>query len=829
MPYSNAAPEQGVLQQFLRSSPDPAWIIDGHRFVDCNQIALETLGYASRDQFLNLHPSMLSPPTQADGEDSFSKAERMMLCANEKGLHRFEWIHTKADGTNFDAEVTLVSVETGNRQVLYCVWRDLTERKRAKAALLEGERQLRSLSTMSSDWFWQQDAQFQFTEFFGTFARDFTPPAGSIGKARWQLNIALTPAQWAAHRAILDAHLPFRDFEYPITDENGETRWFSINGDPRFDEAGQFSGYHGTGRNITEHKRAQMRLQLAANVFTHAREAIFITDASGSIIEVNDTFSQITGYSREETLGSNPRMLRSGHHPAVFFATMWQGLVDQGFWSGEIWNQNKSGEAFAAAMTISAVRDGNGQVQQYVALFSDVTALKAHQKELEHQAHYDTLTGLPNRLLLADRLKQAIAQCQRHDLSIAVVYLDLDNLKAVNDGFGHDAGDVVLVTVCRRLKEALREGDTLARLGGDEFVAVLGDLAQPQDSYPVIERLLSAAAREVALSRPSDTEEEPEPVMLKVSASIGVTFYPRDEVDADLLLRHADQAMYLAKQSGRNRYQLFDIAQDTAIRMRHESLQYIREALNRHEFVLFYQPKVNMRTGKVVGAEALIRWQHPERGLLPPAQFLPAIEGHPISVEVGEWVIKTALTQMSDWNAAGLKLPVSVNIGARQLQQDDFASRLSALLAAHPDVLPGSLQLEVLETSAMEDIAGVTAMMHACHDLGVSFALDDFGTGYSSLTYLRRLPAEVLKIDQSFIRDMTEDPDDLAIVKGVIELATIFYRQVIAEGVETQAHGDLLVGIGCEMAQGYGIARPMPAEDIPQWVKRWLAGAVWTA
>ena len=704
MDYSSAASDQRVLQQFLKSSPDPAWVIDGHRFVDCNEIAVETLGYANRDQFLNLHPSVLSPPTQADGEDSFSKAERMMFCANEKGLHRFEWIHTKADGTNFDAEVTLVSVETGNRQILYCVWRD-----------------------------------------------------------------------------------------------------------------------------ITEHKRTQMRLQLAANVFTHAREAIFITDASGTFIEVNDTFTQITGYSREETLGSNPRMLRSGHHPAVFFATMWQDLIGQGFWSGEIWNQRKSGEAFAAAMTISAVRDGNGQVKQYVALFSDVTSLKAHQKELEHQAHYDTLTGLPNRLLLADRLKQAIAQCQRHNLSIAVVYLDLDNLKAVNDSFGHDAGDVVLVTVCRRLKEVLREGDTLARLGGDEFVAVLGDLAQPQDSYPVIERLLSAAAQEVALSQSSDTQAEPEPVMLRVSASIGVTFYPRDEVDADLLLRHADQAMYLAKQSGRNRYQLFDIAQDTAIRMRHESLQHIREALNKQEFVLFYQPKVNMRTGQVVGAEALIRWQHPERGLLPPAQFLPAIEGHPISIEVGEWVIRTALTQMCDWNAIGLQLPVSVNIGARQLQQDDFASRLRALLADHPDVLPRSLQLEVLETSAMEDIAGVTAMMHACHDLGVSFALDDFGTGYSSLTYLKRLPAEVLKIDQSFIRDMTEDPDDLAIVRGVIELAAIFHRHVIAEGVETQAHGDLLVGIGCEMAQGYGIARPMPAEDMPQWVKRWLAGAVWTA
>ena len=316
---------------------------------------------------------------------------------------------------------------------------------------------------------------------------------------------------------------------------------------------------------------------------------------------------------------------------------------------------------------------------------------------------------------------------------------------------------------------------------------------------------------------------------LQLSTSIGLTFYPQDNVDADLLIRHADQAMYAAKQAGKNRYHLFDIAQDAAIQTRHESVEQIRHALDHNEFVLYYQPKVNMTSGQVTGAEALIRWQHPTQGLLPPAAFLPVIENHLVSVKLGEWVIDTALTQMSAWQRAGLIIRVSVNIGARQLQEGNFVTRLASILLAHTDVAPGNLELEVLETSAMEDIARVSEIMAACQTLGVRFSIDDFGTGYSSLTYLRRLPAEVLKIDGSFVRDMISDPDDLAIVKGVIGLALAFHRAVIAEGVETAAHGKLLLSIGCELAQGYGIARPMPAADLPLWVTGWHSDAVWTA
>ncbi|MBU3898366.1 MAG: EAL domain-containing protein [Gammaproteobacteria bacterium] len=561
----------------------------------------------------------------------------------------------------------------------------------------------------------------------------------------------------------------------------------------------------------------EARLQLAASVFTHAREGITITDAAGTIVEVNDTFSLITGYSREEVLGQNSRLLQSGRQGPDFYAAMWKDLAGKGHWYGEVWNRRKNGELYAEMLTVSAVRDGAGKTQNYVALFSDITSVKQHQSQLEHIAHYDTLTGLPNRLLLADRLHQAILQSQRHSRSLAVVFLDLDHFKAVNDAHGHNIGDELLVALALRMKAALRDEDTLARLGGDEFVAVLVDLAQPQDCEPVLARLLQAA------SDPITAHEQ----VLQISASIGVTLYPQDGGDADLLLRHADQAMYAAKQSGRNRYHLFDVVQDAAMQTQHESLEQIRRALEREEFVLFYQPKVNMKTQTVIGAEALIRWQHPERGLLAPACFLPVIEGHPISVAMGEWVINAALTQMSKWYATGLNLPVSVNLGAHQLQQDDFVSRLTILLGAHPDVPRQCVELEVLETSALEDMAKVSRVMQSCREIGVRFALDDFGTGYSSLTYLKRLPAQVLKIDQSFVRDMLVDADDLAIVTGIIGLARAFDREVIAEGVETPAHGQLLLSLGCELAQGYGIARPMSALALAAWVASWQAQQPW--
>jgi diguanylate cyclase (GGDEF)-like protein len=432
-------------------------------------------------------------------------------------------------------------------------------------------------------------------------------------------------------------------------------------------------------------------------------------------------------------------------------------------------------------------------------------------------AHFDLLTELPNRALLSDRLSDAMMQSQRSNQSLAVAYLDLDGFKEINDAHGHHVGDELLITVSQRMKSSLGKNDTLARVGGDEFIAVIVNLDNRSDKKPALERLLKAASDPVLV----------DDSIMHISTSIGVTLYPQDGSDAEQLIRHADQAMYVAKQAGKNRYHVFDTVLNNEVKAQLEVLADIDTALEQSEFVLHYQPKVNMRTSKVMGVEALIRWQHPELGLLQPLSFLPALEGEAISLVMGEWVIDSALTQINQWQKMGINLPISVNISAFQLQQDNFPARLTELMANHPEVGQHSLELEILETSELSNISKVINTMAACHALGVRFALDDFGTGYSSLTHLKRLPAYLIKIDQSFVRNMLDDTNDLAIIEGVIGLAKTFKREVIAEGVETIAHGSALLKLGCELAQGYGIARPMPADDVPQWINNWKADDIW--
>jgi diguanylate cyclase (GGDEF)-like protein len=465
-------------------------------------------------------------------------------------------------------------------------------------------------------------------------------------------------------------------------------------------------------------------------------------------------------------------------------------------------------------------RDQSGIAYRMIGTNWDVTTIKTQQSQLERIAHFDPLTNLANRVLLSDRLQQSMLQCQRRGQQLAVAFMDIDGFKKVNDQYGHAVGDQILIVSAHRMAGVMRQGDTLARLGGDEFVAVLIDFEEKSAVAPLLDRLLAAVAQPIHV----------EDISLQVSVSIGVSMYPQSqEIDGEQLLRQADQSMYQAKLAGKNRFQIFDAVQDSSIRSLHESLEQIRLALKRREFVLYYQPKVNMRTGQIVGAEALIRWQHPEQGLLPPAAFLPIIENHPLAVEIGEWVIGAALLQMEHWVLQGMDVNVSVNIGARQLQQGDFVDRLRAILAMHPRINASALELEILETSALEDVAQVSQVIEDCTQLGVSFALDDFGTGYSSLTYLKRLKVKTLKIDQSFVRDMLDDQDDLAILHGVIGLAEALGRHVIAEGVETTAHGTALLQLGCDLAQGYGIARPMPAEQLPAWAATWKPDVSWLA
>lgn len=571
-------------------------------------------------------------------------------------------------------------------------------------------------------------------------------------------------------------------------------------------------------QDISERLHAEDRQRLAASVFDNAHEGIMITDQAGKIVEVNSTFSELTGYSRTEAIGATPDLLKSGHHNAAFYEDMWQQIRHDGYWRGEIWNRKKSGEIFVEQLNISSVRNREGAVSHYVAIFSDITLIKQHQQRLEHLAHFDALTQLPNRMLLGDRMQLAKAQTERSGKMLAVCYLDLDNFKPINDEYGHGVGDYLLIDVAQRLKTCVRAGDTVARLGGDEFVLLITNLEDLRECDHAMGRVLGALAQPFLVSQRQ----------LTISASIGVTLYPHDGSDSDTLLRHADQAMYAAKQAGRNRYHLFDPENDRRARIRREEIGRIREGLANGEFRLFYQPKVNMRQGTVIGAEALIRWQHPERGLLLPDTFLPCVDGTDTAIEIGNWVINEALRQIALWRREhGIDLAVSINISGDHLQHAGFSRRLEELLAHYPDVSPRQIELEVLETAALEDIDTTAALFAECRNLGVSFALDDFGTGYSSLTYFRRLPADLLKIDQSFVRDMLDNPDDLAIVEGVIGLTQAFRRSVIAEGVETVEHGLVLLLLGCDMAQGFGIARPMPPEEIPAWIQQFQPDELW--
>jgi len=434
---------------------------------------------------------------------------------------------------------------------------------------------------------------------------------------------------------------------------------------------------------------------------------------------------------------------------------------------------------------------------------------------LNELAHFDPLTGLPNRALLSDRMAMALAQARRSGGRVAVALIDLDGFKPINDTWGHAVGDRILIEVARRLKAALRDTDTVARLGGDEFVLVLSG-AEIQEYLQLLGRILGEIARPYRVDDAS----------VSLSASIGITFHPDDAGDADTLIRHADQAMYLAKQAGRNRYHVFDIAVDRDVAAQREALGRLAAALERGEMRLEYQPRADLRAMRIIGVEALVRWQHPERGLLPPSEFLPLLDAEPnLAIRLSEWVIETALGQLEAWQAQGLGIGISVNLPVVHLQRASFADFLAAALARHPGAPPALFELEVLESAALDDVAGVSATIERCRRLGVRFALDDFGTGYASLAYLRRLPIDLLKIDQSFVRDMLHDPDDLAIVEAVLGLAAAFRDEVIAEGVETVEHAQLLLHLGCERVQGYGIGRPMPAEALPGWIAAWQPDA----
>ena len=676
------------FRTLLERAPYPIWIIEGNQFVECNEAAIATLGYSSRDELLHVHPSKLSPPRQADGEDSYAKAERMMALAKERGLHRFEWIHTRADGSDLVAEVMLATIELDDRQVIYCAWNDITARKSA-----------------------EQD------------------------------------------------------------------------------------------------------MRIAAAAF-ESQEGMLITDAECVILRVNQAFTRITEFTAQEAVGQTPRLLKSGYQDADFYRAMWESIHRTGAWRGEIWNRRKSGEIYPEWLTITAVKDDAGTTTNYIATLTDITARKEAEGEIKNLAFYDPLTQLPNRRLLLDRLKQALASSTRNEQYGALLYIDLDNFKTLNDTLGHDIGDLLLQQVAQRLTTCVREGDTVARLGGDEFVVMLEYLSEnPEEAAShaetVGEKILVTLNQDYQLAS----------FIHHSTPSIGVTLFVDHQGTIEELLKRADLAMYQSKAAGRNTLRFFEPEMQAAVTTRAELENGLREAILNDQFILYYQPQV-VGDGRLTGVEALLRWRHPQRGLVSPLEFIPLAEETGLIRPLGNWVLETACAQLTAWadRPEMANLTIAVNVSARQFHHKDFVEEVKAVLD-HSGANPRRLKLELTESLLVTDVEDVIAKMSVLKAKGVSFSLDDFGTGYSSLSYLKRLPLDQLKIDQSFVRDILTDPNDAAIAKMIVVLAESLSLAVIAEGVEIEAQRDFLAHQGCHAYQGYMFSRPLPLHEFEAFVK----------
>ncbi len=590
---------------------------------------------------------------------------------------------------------------------------------------------------------------------------------------------------------------------------NGQERVLHGHAEAARDTEGRVIRLSGTLQDITQRKQAEEKLRLSAAVFENTTEGVMITDPNGRIVAVNRAFTEITGYGEDEIAGLTGSSLKSGRHDEQFYASMWSSIRENGRWQGEVWNRRKNGDIYPEWLNISVVSNDHAQVTHYVGVFSDISAMKESESKLDHLAHHDPLTGLPNRLLLNARMEHSLARAHRANAMLAVLFLDLDHFKNINDTLGHPIGDLLLQETAQRLSNCVREQDTVTRLGGDEFTVLLEDLEDSRFASTVAQKIIAALAEKFMLQGHE----------VFVTCSVGISIFPTDGNDITTLFKNADSALYRAKEQGRNNYQYYTEELTTRAMERLAMENSLRHALQRDELVLHYQPQVDLYNGNIIGMEALVRWQHPDIGLISPNAFIPLAEETGLIIPIGEWVLRTACAQLKAWIDEGMpKIRVGVNLSSRQFNQNNLDEVVAAILR-ETGLPPDCLELELTERMIMQDAESTVTIMHKLRALGVQFSIDDFGTGYSSLSYLKRFPIDRIKIDQSFVREITSNPEDAAVSQAIISLSHSLNIKTVAEGVETAEQQEFLRSRQCDEIQGFHFSRPVPQQEMSKLLK----------
>ena len=788
------------------------------RLIDCNQAAVDIYGLDSREAVLAISPADVATPLQYDGRSSAETAFEHLEPALRNGSHVFEWRHRRPSGDVWDAEVHLMAFQHKGKTLLQFSLQDITSRKKAEQALRESEERWKFALEGAGDGVWDWNIQTghalysrRWKEMIG-FAESEIDNRASEWSDR--VHPEDMPRVMTAIQAHMDGNTSSAVVEFRMRCKDGSWRWTLGRGMVvSRDSEGKATRLVGTNADITERKRAEADLRVAATAF-ESQEGMIITDIEQRILRINRACSEITGYSAEEAVGQTPRLFSSGRHDAAFYREMWASIEESGAWKGELWNRRKNGEVYPEWFSISAVKGEDGKVSHYVASFIDISQRKTAEDEIKHLAFYDPLTYLPNRRLLIDRLRHALIAGSRTESSGALLFIDLDNFKTLNDTLGHGKGDLLLESVARRLTASIREEDTVARLGGDEFVVMLEGLSLNLNDAAAQVRLVGEKILQ-ALNERHDLAG----LSYHSTASIGITLFAHQADTVDELLKRADLAMYQAKAAGRNTLRFFDPEMQSVVMARVALEADLREGLQQNHFALYYQPQV-AADGSITGAEALLRWRHPRRGMIPPLEFIPLAEETGLILPLGNWVLETACARLKAWAASAdtAQLTLAVNVSARQFRHADFVEQVLAVLE-RSGADPQRLELELTESLLLEDVEGVIAKMTALKARGVCFSLDDFGTGYSSLSYLKRLPLDQLKIDQSFVRDVLTDPNDAAIARTIVALGQSMGLIVIAEGVETRQQRDFLASNGCSNYQGYLFGRPVPADEFEHLLK----------